>query len=204
VSIQPEPPASNGQSQPAASLPTPSTNSEHLPFELQGGERVLLFARRHWIYLWPRLLFHALIGLVVVVIFLFIMGATVGLDGTAGTVAAVICLVWGGYWAFRMYFDWYSYHNDVWVVTDQRVIDAVKPNYFHSRVASADLVDLEDITVEHSGFLATIFHFGTVRCQTAGERPNFNFVGVANPGQILTTLDSARDAARHNGRGSLH
>ena len=204
MSTQPEPPAANGTSPAAPALPVEREPLEHLPFDLQGGEHVLLFERRHWVYLWPRLIFHALIGLVAIALFLFIISAIFGLGGTAGTVAAVICLVWGGYWAVRMYFDWYSYHNDIWVVTNQRVIDAVKPNYFRSRLASADLIDLEDITVEHNGFLATVFHFGTVRCQTAGERPNFTFAGVAKPGQILATLDAARDAARREGRGALH
>jgi hypothetical protein len=204
VSTQSEPPAANEQAQAIPVAPSPRATSEHLPFELQGGEHVVLFERRHWIYLWPRLIFHGLIGLIAIGIFLFVMSFIFGLGGTAGTVAAVICLLWGGYWAVRMYFDWYSYHNDIWVVTNQRVIDAIKPNFFRSRLASADLIDLEDITVEHNGLLATVFHFGTVRCQTAGERPNFSFEGVAKPGQILATLDSARDAARREGRGALH
>ena len=167
-----------------------------LPFDLQRDERVVLFTRRHWVFLWPRLVFHALVGLVPVIVLLIVVSS----GSLLWKILGIIEILWLGYWGARCFFDWFSYNNDIWVVTNQRIIDAVKPNFFKSRLASADLVDVEDIAVEHEGVLPTLFRFGSLRCQTAGERPNFIFAGVPKPTAILATIDSARDSARRETR----
>jgi hypothetical protein len=167
-----------------------------LPFDLQRDERVVLFTRRHWVFLWPRFAFHALIGLVPVIVLLVV----VSWGSVLWKILGIVELLWLGYWAARCFFDWFSYNNDIWVVTNQRIIDAVKPNFFKSRLASADLVDVEDIAVEHEGVLPTLFKFGSLRCQTAAERPNFVLAGVPKPTAILSVIDSARDSARRETR----
>ncbi len=179
-----------------ASTATAAAGVPKLPFDLQQNEYVILFTRRHWVYLWPRLVFHALVGLVpVVILLIFVQPGSLG-----GNILGIIELIWLGYWAMRAFFDWYSYKHDIWVVTNQRIIDAIKPNLIRSRLASADLVDVEDIAVEQQGLLPTLFHFGSVRCQTAGERPNFTLTGVSRPTRILAVVDAARDAARRDTR----
>jgi hypothetical protein len=103
----------------------------------------------------------------------------------------------------RGYFTWYRYHNDLWAVTNQRIVDSIRRHWFHHRMSSADLVDVEDINVVREGILPTMFNFGDVRCQTAGEVPNFILAGVPRPSEILATIDAARDAARRSLRGPL-
>ena len=186
---------------PASSVPPPSAAAglaRKLPFTLQREEEIILITRRHWLYLWPRLVFHALLGIVLGLLGVWLISAKLGLGGVAGKVLLAAALVWILYWAGRCYFDWYSYHNDIWVVTNQRIIDSIKPNYFRSRLSSADLVDIEDITVEHHGLLQTIFRYGDLRCQTAGEQPNFILVGIPHPPTVLGVVDATRDAARRD------
>jgi hypothetical protein len=199
--------------QPPAASVTPGTVENHvkagdaeaatakagvhtLPFDLQGGEHVVFFTRRHWVFLWPRLAFHALIALVPVIILLIV----VTWGSLLWKILGIVELAWLVYWGARCFFDWYSFDNDIWVVTNQRIIDAVKPNFFKSRLASADLVDLEDIAVEHEGVLPTVFKFGSLRCQTAGEKANFTLSGVPKPTSILGIIDAARDSARRETR----
>src|SRR5688500_9817166 len=122
--------------------------------------------------------------------------ATIGFDGIAGKGIAVALFVWALFWGVRAYFHWYRYQNDIWAVTNQRLVDSIKRHWFHHQMASADLVDVEDIRVVRDGFLQTVFKFGDVRCQTAGEVPNFVLDGIPDPSQVLAVVDSARDAAR--------
>jgi len=82
------------------------------------------------------------------------------------------------------------------VVTNQRIIDSLRRHWFHHRIASADLVDVEDIAVHREGALATMFNFGDLRCQTAGTEPNFILAGIPDPTGLLATVDAARDASR--------
>lgn len=188
----------------AAEKATAAEGVPVLPFELQNGEHVVLFSRRHWVFLWPRLILHAIYGLVAVVAAGWLVDVIWGLSGTPAKVFWVIAAIWAVYWAVRCYFDWYSYYHDIWVVTNQRIIDSIKPNFFNSRLSSADLVDVEDISVEHSGVFATAFRYGDLRCQTAGEQPNFILGGVPNPTNILAVVDATRDSARREfGRGGF-
>lgn len=167
-----------------------------LPFELQTDEKVLVFTRRHWVSIIPRLIADALVLIIPIVLVTWVASATAGLSGMTGRVVGGLSFVWAVVIIVRAYFDWFHYQNDIWVVTNQRVIDSVKRNWFNHVMSSADLIDLQDISVDRTGFRATIFKFGDVRCQTAGEQPHFVFAGIANPGKMLELLDSARDAAR--------
>lgn len=167
-----------------------------LPFELQTDEKVLVFTRRHWVSIIPRLIADFLALVVPIVLVTWLASATAGLGGMTGRVVGGLSLVWAVVLIVRGYFDWFHYQNDIWVVTNQRVIDSVKRNWFNHVMSSADLIDLQDISVDRTGFLATIFKFGDVRCQTAGEQPHFIFAGIPNPGKMLELLDSTRDAAR--------
>ncbi len=176
----------------ASAIPRP----ESLPFALQDGEQVMLFCRRHWVFLWPMLAFRIAAGLLPFGALIWVTAITTGLGSTLGKVLLVVGVIWLIYWAVRAFFGWYAYMHDIWAVTNQRIIDGTRPNFFNRHLASADLTDVQDIAVEQNGILATALHFGSIRCQTAGEQPNFVLSGIPGPANVLTLLDAARDAAR--------
>lgn len=176
--------------------PSPASLNHRLPFGLQNGEQVLLYTRRHWVHLWSRLAIAAFFGIVPVAAITILTAKTAGLGSTGGKVILVLDALLILYWAVRAYFTWFNYTNDIWVVTNQRILDGLKPNWFKSSLASADLTDVEDIAVVRHGILATMFDYGEVRCQTAAERPNFILSAVPHPQEVLATIDVARDAAR--------
>jgi hypothetical protein len=167
-----------------------------LPFELQNAEVVLVLARRHPVFLWSKLAGFALLAIVPAAAILVLMAATTGLGDTFGLIVIAMCVVWVLFWAVRAYFTWYRYNNDIWVVTNQRIIDSNKNHWFHHRMSSADLVNVEDLSIERSGLLATTFNFGNVRCQTSGTQLNFVLSGIPQPSKLLALIDSSRDAAR--------
>jgi hypothetical protein len=167
-----------------------------LPFTLQREESVLVFCRRHIVYLVTRMVGIGAAGLLPIAALLVLAAKTFGLDGTAGKIVLGLVALWAIYWAIRGYFAWFRYQNDIWVITNQRIVDSVRRHWFHHRMASADLVDVEDINVVKEGLFATAFNYGDVRCQTAGEVPNFILAGIPKPTDVLAVVDSARDAAR--------
>lgn len=185
----------------STSLPPPV--EEKLPFELQGEEQVVLFCRRHWIYFYTKLAGILLALVVPTVAFLWLVNLAVGLGENVGKAALVIAAGWTVFWGIRGYFTWYRYQNDIWVVTNQRIIDSTKYNWIKQRMASADLVDVEDINVVREGLLATMFNYGDLRVQTAGEVANFVLAGIPAPAKVLAVVDASRDAARRQFRGNL-
>ncbi|MEO6398774.1 MAG: PH domain-containing protein, partial [Tepidiformaceae bacterium] len=155
----------------------PPPSQQKLPFELQAEEQVLLFCRRHWLYFYTKIAGIVMALLLPTIAVLLLVHLTAGLGGTVGRVALVISAAWMLFWGIRGYFTWYRYQNDVWVVTNQRIIDSTKYNWIKQRMASADLVDVEDINVVREGLFATMFNYGDLRVQTAGEVANFVLAG---------------------------
>jgi len=180
--------------------PQPASGQK-LPFELQNNEVIRLVARKHIAYFVWQVTKHALAGLIPAAALLAIFALTAGLDGTLGLVVWAIAAAWLVFWAIKIYFDWYSYRNDIWVVTNQRVIDSYKRNWFAHRMASTDLVSVEDMSIDKSGVIPTAFNFGHLQLQTAGQRENFILSGIPKPSNVLALIDSERDAARRELRG---
>lgn len=171
-------------------------SADKLPFELQARESVLLFTRRHPVYIIAKLLRYTLATLIVLAGLLWLAAATSGLGSTFGKIALVLCLAWLVFWLVKAYFAWYRWVNDIWVVTTQRIVDSTKAHWFDHKMASADLVDVEDIRVHREGLLQTMFKFGDVQCQTAGAQMNFVLAGIPKPTAVLALVDSQRDHAR--------
>ena len=168
-----------------------------LPFPLQEGEQFLTLARRHWLFFYPKLVAGVIVALMPVGA---IWWAMARFDWTDNSLPRLIALgitgVWLVYWAVRLYFVKYRYDNDIWAVTNQRIIDSVKNNWFHLQMSTADLVDIEDMSVIRSGVLGTMFDFGDINCQTAGTVPKFTFRGIPQPREVQALVDRLRDQLR--------
>jgi len=72
-----------------------------------------------------------------------------------------------------MLLQWLSYYLDVWIITDQRIVDVQQNGLFHRTVSEITMDRIQDVTVEVPGFIPTMLDFGTIRIQTAGELGEF-------------------------------
>ncbi len=184
-----------------ASTPAPQPRKDAtLHFPLQDNEQVLMVCRRHWIYLWPRTALIAIVAIAPVIIAAILFQRSTGLSGTPSKVFWVISLVYLLYWAIRAFLNWYRYHNDVWVITNQRIIDSTKTNPFSLKISTADLVNVLDMTVERSGVFRTMLNYGDVICQTAADIQEFRLPGIPNPQEVQLLVDKERDRERMRNR----
>jgi hypothetical protein len=170
-----------------------------LPMPLQDGEIVLQLIHRHWWFLWPRTILWVIFAVAPVVVLALIFDA-IGILDNLGIFFWIVAALWLGWWAIRLILNWYRYANDIWIVTNQRIIDSFKPHPFSHRLATADLVNVQDISVEKIGLIATVFRFGDVVCQTAAAGPggsgSFRIIGVPNPAETQLLIDKERDRER--------
>jgi hypothetical protein len=189
---QPAPPPESATSQHAERPP-------RLPFPLQGGERILELCRRHWFFLWPKTLILLLVAVVPVVLAIWLL-SLIDVFDDLGIFFWIPAGLWLAYWAVRTFFNWYAYHNDIWVVTNQRIIDSFKPHPFNKRVSTADLVNIQDMSIHKSGIFASLMNFGDVICQTAGVgAETFRITGIPRPESVQLLIDRERDRERLRG-----
>ena len=174
---------------------TSTPESGGFPFPIQADEHVIQVYRRHWVYLWPSIALQALFAIVPLIAAAVLLSA-IGLDGIVATIIWAALGVHAVYRVLRAFLTWYRYHNDIWVITNQRIIDSYKRHPFNLRVASADLVNVQDMTVERDGLLRTMLDYGDIVCQTASEMQDFRLAGIPQPMAVQALVDRERDRER--------
>jgi len=160
-----------------------------LPVQLQSGEQEIAIIRRHWASLWGRLALIALAMLGALIIWLMVDVASSLLNITLALVIVGGLLIG--------FIVWYRYRNDLWVITNQRLIDVTRSTPFNQQVTTAPLANVQDISISKKGIFNTALNFGDVICQTASASgKTFAFIGVANPEHVLDMIDDARAKAK--------
>src|SRR5215203_3286918 len=101
----------------------------NLPVVMQDGEHLVLLVRRHWMYLYPRLMGIIFLALVPVGAAAGSISAFAPIDPILQQVATLVGIGWILCWSVSAYFSWYQYQNDLWILTNQRLIDSKRENW---------------------------------------------------------------------------
>jgi len=82
-----------------------------------------------------------------------------------------------------------TWFYNVYIITDERVIDVDFYNLLFKNISSAKLDNIEDVTSVTGGLMASIFNYGTVKIQTAGAVTEFDFEDVPQPAKVTAFLN---------------
>lgn len=158
---------------------------------LRPNETIVLFFRRHWSVLIFRLfLFVVFAAIPLVVLFILLNIWTPQFQPLDFFTIAGILLLSAYYlfiWLFFLH-EWLDYDLDVWIVTNQRILDIEQRGLFSRTISELAISQVEDVTSVVKGKLATFLDFGTVEIQTAGEKARFIFEQVPSPRKITETI----------------
>ena len=81
-----------------------------------------------------------------------------------------------------------DYYLDMWIVTNDRIMDVEQLNLFSRTISELDLFRIQDVTTDVHGFFATVFHYGDVSVKTASQNINIVFRQVPSPNKIREDL----------------
>lgn len=166
---------------------------------IETGEEIIYTARRHWFILVGEIallvLFAVLPGLLLFVPHLLpaeLVAAIKQATHVEGNFSLSVLFLWTLelllLWIIFMMF-WTDYYLDVWLITNHRVIDIEQKGLFSRRVSAFRFNQIQDVTAEVPGVLATFVDFGTVKIRTASEE-TFDFRGVACPNLVKEKIMS--------------
>jgi len=85
------------------------------------------------------------------------------------------------------------YRQNRLIVTDRNITQVLQYGLFSRKVSQLNIVNVEDVTSEQKGFIPTIFNFGTLKIETAGEQSNFNFNYCPNSNYCAKVILDARE-----------
>ena len=133
-------------------------------------EHLILFLRRHWFALVGIISsFLLLAGIPILLIWYYFSTVKQWLiDPLFGPVFIVIASIYFlSLWLLT--FLELPTTTSTWVVTNERIINTEQHGLFVRTASELDLTSIQDVTSETRGFLQTMFNYGNVLVQTAGE-----------------------------------
>ena len=156
-------------------------------------EEMLLLVRKHWItnFKW-----------VLVVIGLILAGQLIPWFPFFNSLPAAFQLMTTVFWyliavgvAMEGFFSW---DFDVFVVTDERVIDIDFVNLIYKNITAAKIDKIEDVTYNVSGAVNSLLNFGTLLVQTAAEgmtvgpdgaRGTLEIINIPRPAMVAKLIN---------------
>lgn len=87
----------------------------------------------------------------------------------------------------------FVYLQNRWVVTDDSITQITQTGLFKRQMSELSMANIEDVTAVQNGLLATVFGFGTLKAETAGERSNFHFIYCPRPNMYAKIVLDARE-----------
>lgn len=85
------------------------------------------------------------------------------------------------------------YRQNRLIVTDRNITQILQYGLFNRKVSQLNLVNVEDVTSAQNGIIATLFGFGELKIETAGEQANFHYTYCPNPGYFAKIILNARE-----------
>jgi len=169
-------------------------NPEDITFEGQeSGEKVVLFLRQHFVVL---ISWFVTVGLMALVPFVFFGAVAVYDVDITGVIAAPYWMVATLLWyllTFGILLEkMVSWFNNVYILTNERIIDVDFHSLLSKNISYADLGNIEDVSQTVGGLARLFFDYGTIHIQTAAEKVEFEFLAVPKPS--LVTLAIQKEA----------
>lgn len=162
---------------------------------IEQNETVLAIVRRHWMGQFAIILvsFSALVSLLVLAV---VLGAdsSSGMDHTtyAFVMGAGVLVV--GILMFMLFIVTFIYGQSRLTITDKSLVQVIQNSLFSRKVARLSMSNVEDVSVQQSGLLQTLFGYGTLTVQTAGEEDNFIFALCPKPNKYAEVILEARQS----------
>ncbi len=92
------------------------------------------------------------------------------------------------------------YWQNRWVVTDDSITQITQDSLFGRRVSQLSMENLEDVTVDQHGILPTLFNYGTLKAETAGEHSKFTFPYCPHPNKYARLILEVHETFLHQRR----
>lgn len=147
------------------------------------GEKIILFLRWHPI---------TNLGWILTALVLFLAPSFLGSFSIFSSLPLnyrfIVVLLWyliATAYTYEKFLHWYF---SAFLITNRRVIDIDFVNLIYREISFASLERIQDVTMKVGGGGMTIFNYGSVFIQTAGEIPNVEFERVPHPNKVVKIL----------------
>ncbi|MDQ3158584.1 MAG: PH domain-containing protein [bacterium] len=164
--------------------------------EFDEQEELLLEVRKHWFGLFTIIVTGTIVSSAVLLIMFTAASGDflkdVGLDNSRSLVAFT------GYVIFLLsatitLISAILYRSNVIYITNEKIAQVLYLSVFNRKVSQLNIGDVQDVTVQQKGILASTFNYGRLVIETAGEQQNYTFSFVPDPSQAAKVIIQAHE-----------
>ncbi len=172
---------------------------------LTANETLLFDVRRHpfgLFLLYLQAFVGIFLGLVITIAFMPSLADVIGVSrGTISSIAAAFALFVIAFGLIFVVLATRIYRGNQLISSDKNVTQVLQIGLFDRKVSELSMGNIEDVTAQQKGILPTIFNYGELRIETAGEQNNFTFIYCPNPNAYAKAILDARLAflTQHGG-----
>ena len=158
------------------------------------GETYVFYTRKHplgiiYVYIQTIIGFGIAGGLIYVLLPDFV--ATESQANVRSIIALMLVLLAGVMALILLLATWLYSRNKI-IVSNKNVTQVMQRGLFSRKISELSLGSVEDVTADKHGLMATLFNYGDLRIETAGEQNNFVFTYCPNPDAHGQQLLAAR------------
>ncbi len=164
-------------------------------------EKIVYHLRRHPIIFLKNIFLFLGLAVVPVIFYIFMANSFTGIleSNTARLILIILASIYYLSIILINFTQFVDYYLDNWIVTNDRILNIEQHALFGRTMSELDLYNIQYVTSEIKGILPTLFNYGSVHVQTAGEITRFVFESVPNPHEIRNRLlDLAEDDRRYH------
>jgi len=162
-------------------------------------EQLLADVRRHWLGR-----FFIIFGGIGLAILVLVFAASIpwllrtlgyGIPTETKGLIAMIFIALSALIVVATLIQLWVYNQSRMLITDQNVIEIKQMSLFSHKVSHLNMLNVEDVSVVKKGILPTVFDYGTMTIETAGEAENFVFVSTPTPDKYRRMVINAHEVA---------
>ena len=163
-------------------------------------EDIVLVLRKHKLTLLGYALHLLALIFLPVIFYIFVVPAAFPafLEDPYNKIFILFSVIYYGFIWILAFIIWVDYYLDIWIVTNQRLLDIEQIGFFNRVVSELDLKRIQDITSRVHGLFPTMFGFGNIHIQTAAEEHKFELKSVPHPVTVRRKIIKLYTHAKEN------
>jgi hypothetical protein len=147
-------------------------------------EQVVMVIRKHWFNVLPSILmagFVYLMLLATLLVFPYLFPQLV--TGFAYNIYILVVSLAFLFNTTYVFSFWLIHHLNVGLITTEHIVEICQSSLFSRRISQLGLDKIQDVSATQKGMSETMFNYGDIDVQTAGELPNFLFTKIPFPNE---------------------
>jgi len=153
-------------------------------------ETLLIFTHRHWASLLKTIiivLFFLILPIIILIIVFSFKSSS--FHGNALNFIVVAISLYYMVMTTFAFTEWISFYYNILAVTETEVIEIIQNGIFDRKISEISILRIQDVSSEINGFLGTLFGYGNVIVESAGEQTQkYVIKDIPHPNEVASEI----------------